>query len=465
MNKSLHPIIIFFWGNILFLRAQCRGTHGILNDSKLSEHKELCFRRCDFSFQADDRGISSNEIVGRRSCYVKCLREDGDAKSVKSERRVFVDDQKTSLFNRIRRNANNTTNKQSTGVKNEGLECLLGMRNASNKTDAKNADGIRIVFREREDTGRYQGTVTWKPLQNESDGYKIIAVYNLGKAEVSVECEVVAKTVMLYNFTNSSNGIMNGSRVDVMVVSYPHFENLTKLLKDSQTHCKVPAVNGCYKRDITTMSPTGLQSSSTARGPAKTEPPYPRENGNRTTMILVAVFVTSCVSFVALVLAFGYYRRHKKHKSTKLANPLTELKFEFDAFIIYSSKDSEWVVKTLLPTLEEKHGLKCCVHYRDFTLGIPIRKNMVDSVYKCKKTVAVVSTNFFNSNYCGSELDYALHRLMEKNDNSLVVVKLDDVDRNKLPKELQNRSYIDYPKSIEKETWEKKLIKCLKVNS
>lgn len=82
---------------------------------------------------------------------------------------------------------------------------------------------------------------------------------------------------------------------------------------------------------------------------------------------------------------------------------------------------------------------------------------MVDSVYKSKKTVAVVSTNFFNSNYCGSELDYALHRLMEKNDDSLVVIKLDDVDRNKLPKELQNRSYIDYPKSLEKVNWEKKI--------
>lgn len=156
------------------------------------------------------------QIVGRRSCYEKCLREDGDAKSVKSERRVFVDDQKTSLFKRIRRNALNTTYKPDTGVKN-GLECLDGMRNASNKTDVKNADGIRIVFREREDTGRYQGTVTWKPLENESDGYKIIAVYNLDTDKPSAECEVVAKTVLQYNFTNSSKGIMNHSRVDVMV--------------------------------------------------------------------------------------------------------------------------------------------------------------------------------------------------------------------------------------------------------
>ena len=140
---------------------------------------------------------------------------------------------------------------------------------------------------------------------------------------------------------------------------------------------------------------------------------------------------------------------------------VADLEFEYDAFIIFSSEDSQWVINTLIPTLEENHGMKCCVHYRDITPGVTFRKNMVDSVYKCKKTIAVVSTHFFNSKYCGSELDYALHRLMEKRDDSLVVIKIDDVDRRKLPKELQKRSYIDYAKSVEKESWEQKLVDCL----
>ena len=140
---------------------------------------------------------------------------------------------------------------------------------------------------------------------------------------------------------------------------------------------------------------------------------------------------------------------------------VSDMEFEYDAFVIYSSEDADWVVRTLIPTLEEKYGLKCCVHYRDFLLGVPFLQNMVDSVYRCKKNIAVVSTHFFNSNYCGTELDYALHRLMEKKDDSLVVIKLDDVHNKKLPKELRKRSYIDYPKSTDKETWEKKLVKSL----
>ena len=88
---------------------------------------------------------------------------------------------------------------------------------------------------------------------------------------------------------------------------------------------------------------------------------------------------------------------------------------------------------------------------------------MVDSVYKSRKTVAVVSRSFFDSKYCSSELDFALHRLLEKRGNSLVVIKLDDVDKNKLPKALQKRSYIDYPHLNEKQAWERNLVKCFKV--
>ena len=49
---------------------------------------------------------------------------------------------------------------------------------------------------------------------------------------------------------------------------------------------------------------------------------------------------------------------------------------------------------------------------------------------------------------------------MEKKGDSPVVIKLDDVDIMKLPRELQKGSYIDYPKSTDKETWEKKLVNC-----
>ncbi|PFX31053.1 Fibroblast growth factor receptor 2 [Stylophora pistillata] len=160
-----------------------------------------------------------------------------------------------------------------------------------------------------------------------------------------------------------------------------------------------------------------------------------------------------------------YYNGSTLSPETEHISYLTgyELEFEYDALVIFSSRDSDWVNKTLIPTLEKKHGFKCCVHYRDFVLGVPYRENMVNSVYKSRKTIAVVSKNFFISNYCGSEMEYALHRLMERRDDSVVVIKLDDVERAKLPKELQKRSYIDYPNNAEKNHWERKLVNCLTI--
>lgn len=87
---------------------------------------------------------------------------------------------------------------------------------------------------------------------------------------------------------------------------------------------------------------------------------------------------------------------------------------------------------------------------------------MEDSVYNSRKTIAVVSTNFFDSGPCSSEFEYALNRLIERKDNSLIVIKLDDTDTDKLPLAVKQRSYIDYPKSVYKEMWETKLVSCLK---
>ena len=141
---------------------------------------------------------------------------------------------------------------------------------------------------------------------------------------------------------------------------------------------------------------------------------------------------------------------------------IKDTKIEFDAFIIYSTADEKWVKTTLLPILEEKNALKCCVHYRDFVPGKPFRENMADSVYKSRKTIAVVSRNFFRSKYCHHEMDMALGRLVERGDNSVIVIRLDDVEGRKLPKALKKRSYIDYFKSNDKEMLAKQLTHCFK---
>ncbi|XP_068705315.1 uncharacterized protein [Montipora foliosa] len=168
----------------------------------------------------------------------------------------------------------------------------------------------------------------------------------------------------------------------------------------------------------------------------------------------------ACLSFLLLVAVVCWWRFKKQKREATFAS--FDLDFKFDAFIIYSTVDEKWVTKKLLPTLESKHEIKCCIHYRDFVPGVPFTKNMADSVYNSKKTVAVVSKSFLTSNFCSHELSIALHRLAERGDDSVVVIKLDDVKNSQLPKELRFRSYIDFTKSTDKETWEYKLVTLFK---
>ncbi|XP_068671663.1 low-density lipoprotein receptor-related protein 6-like [Montipora foliosa] len=173
-----------------------------------------------------------------------------------------------------------------------------------------------------------------------------------------------------------------------------------------------------------------------------------------TTAIAVPV---ACLCLLLLVAVVCWWRLKQRKKGTSL-----DPDFKFDAFIIYSTVDQKWVTKELLPTLESKHKIKCCIHYRDFVPGVPFTKNMADSVYNSKKTVAVVSKSFLTSNFCSHELSIALHRLAERGDDSVVVFKLDDVKNSQLPKELRFRTYIDFTKSTDMKTWEYKLVNCLK---
>ena len=117
----------------------------------------------------------------------------------------------------------------------------------------------------------------------------------------------------------------------------------------------------------------------------------------------------------------------------------------------------------LLPLLEEKHHLSCCIHYRDFVVGKPFRDNMAESVYNSHKVIALFSSNFVESNYCKYELNLAIGRLLSNRDRCLAVIRIDNVDSNMLPKELKDKSFIDYSNATERRIWKRKLLEFLRL--
>lgn len=88
-------------------------------------------------------------------------------------------------------------------------------------------------------------------------------------------------------------------------------------------------------------------------------------------------------------------------------------------------------------------------------------ETMAQCVYKSYKIIAVLSDNFLKSNYCNYELNIAKYRLLDRRDDSLIMIRIDEADSNKLPRQLRKRNFIDYYSLFERPFWEQKLLKFL----
>ena len=73
-----------------------------------------------------------------------------------------------------------------------------------------------------------------------------------------------------------------------------------------------------------------------------------------------------------------------------------------DVFISYSHKDGDWVRNVLLPRLETA-GLRVCVDFRDFEIGVPSIVNMERAVEQCRRTLLVLTPQWVASEWTAFE--------------------------------------------------------------
>ena len=141
-----------------------------------------------------------------------------------------------------------------------------------------------------------------------------------------------------------------------------------------------------------------------------------------------------------------------------LADGLVETDFINRLFISYSSKDFGWVTENLIAILE-KHSIDYSIHSRDFELGRPIVQNMADSVYGSRQVLIVLSDNYLASNFCREELHMAVQRWLDVGDSSLILVKIKDLKKNKLPNALRKKRLLAFDKHKKKQDWEEKILR------
>jgi len=94
-------------------------------------------------------------------------------------------------------------------------------------------------------------------------------------------------------------------------------------------------------------------------------------------------------------------RNWEQEQAAIQQHPLTAR--SYDVFISYSHRDSEWVRNWLLPRLEGA-GLRVCIDFRDFEIGVPSLVNMEQAAMEqSRKTLLVLSPHWVKSEWTNFE--------------------------------------------------------------
>ena len=110
----------------------------------------------------------------------------------------------------------------------------------------------------------------------------------------------------------------------------------------------------------------------------------------------------------------------------------------------------------------DENGIKYIIHSRDFVPGKAWIDNMADSVYNSRKVILVMSMNYLSSGFCRDEMRMAIHRCSERDDSSLVVVRVDNIKSSDIPKSLRHRTFIDVTSREEANTWQRRILEYVR---
>ncbi|XP_005231450.2 toll-like receptor 4 [Falco biarmicus] len=116
----------------------------------------------------------------------------------------------------------------------------------------------------------------------------------------------------------------------------------------------------------------------------------------------------------------------------------------YDAFVIHSSKDQEWVMKELVEPLEGgTPPFQLCLYYRDFLPGVPIVTNIIQEGFlSSRNVIAVISTDFLESKWCSFEFDIAQSWQLVEGKAGIIMIVLGEVNKTLLRQRLGLSRYL-----------------------
>ncbi|MEW8545285.1 MAG: toll/interleukin-1 receptor domain-containing protein [Candidatus Thiodiazotropha sp.] len=164
-----------------------------------------------------------------------------------------------------------------------------------------------------------------------------------------------------------------------------------------------------------------------------------------------AALGTVLIIIIISVVTFGIGFRHREFLKVWCfvkfgwnffpAENKDEANRSYDAFVSYSGHDEKFIIRELVPYLEEpKHnrdGFKLCLHHRDFPVGAAIAETIISAVQTSKRIVIILSDNFLKSEWCQYEFQTAHHQLLQEKKNRIIMILLHDINPDLLDEELK----------------------------
>ena len=122
--------------------------------------------------------------------------------------------------------------------------------------------------------------------------------------------------------------------------------------------------------------------------------------------------------------------------------------FRYDLFVAYNRHDKNWVDETLQPKLETEHGIRLCLHERDFELGGEISEQIIDCIESSQKTLLILSPNFVRSTWCKFEMRMAHYKLFRTGHDVLLLAILKPLGGVEISKTLkallEQKTYVEW---------------------
>ncbi|PVD36327.1 hypothetical protein C0Q70_03306 [Pomacea canaliculata] len=153
---------------------------------------------------------------------------------------------------------------------------------------------------------------------------------------------------------------------------------------------------------------------------------------SRDTLTIITVVSSMLIFTITLAVTLFRYRWHFRlllyeafRAGSNRRRRRLRRNFQYDVFVSYAEGDLSWVLTHLIPGLEDRMGLRVCLHQRDFIPGHNIVDNIADSVEGSQKMMMVFSQHFARSQWCQFELALCLSHVMD-HDDDLLVVRLSD---------------------------------------